>query len=106
MQALDYLLVDAGRRQSALAAAKRDEPTRLDQFAASIDALERQILALTPRVAQLALAQQQVLQELAVAELQRQKERLAAYDAQARFAVAQMYDRANLGRDGGTRESP
>jgi hypothetical protein len=38
------------------------------------------------------------VQELAVAELARQKERLAAYTTQARFAVAQLYDRAALAR--------
>jgi hypothetical protein len=36
------------------------------------------------------------LQELAVTQLQRQKERLAEYTTQARFAVAQLYDRASL----------
>jgi hypothetical protein len=41
------------------------------------------------------------LEELAVAELAAQKERLAAYLTQARFAVAQMYDEAsNAGREG------
>ena len=38
--------------------------------------------------------QQKEVQELAVTELGRQKERLAVYSQQARFAVAQMYDRA------------
>jgi hypothetical protein len=46
-------------------------------------------------VAALSKEQQEALQELAVAELTRQKERLAAYSTQARFAVAQLYDRAN-----------
>ena len=39
--------------------------------------------------------QQQAVQDIAVAELTRQKERLAGYTLQARFAVAQLYDRAN-----------
>jgi len=37
-------------------------------------------------------------QELAVAELERQKDRLATYATQARYAVAQLYDRANLAK--------
>ena len=41
--------------------------------------------------------QQGQVQEIAVAELTRQKERLAAYTTQARFAVAQLYDRACAG---------
>jgi hypothetical protein len=40
-------------------------------------------------------AQQTALQDIAVAELTRQKERLAGYATQARFSVAQLYDRAN-----------
>ena len=40
--------------------------------------------------------QQLGIQELAVAELQRQKQRLAVYATQAQFAVAQLYDRATL----------
>jgi hypothetical protein len=31
----------------------------------------------------------------------RQKERLAAYGTQARFAVAQIYDHANVGKEAG-----
>ena len=52
-----------------------------------------------PRVAALTLEQQGQVQELAVAELTRQKERLVAYTTQARFAVAQLYDRAALARN-------
>ena len=52
-----------------------------------------------PRVAALSKEQQEALQELAVAELTRQKDRLAAYSTQARFAVAQLYDRANTAKD-------
>ena len=46
----------------------------------------------------LTLEQQGQVQELAVAELTRQKERLVAYTTQARFAVAQLVDRAALAR--------
>ena len=38
------------------------------------------------------------MQELAVAELTRQKERLASYTMQARFALAQLYDRATAAK--------
>ena len=50
---------------------------------------------LVPRIAGLKGEQQTALQEYAVAELVRQKERLAEYTTQARFAVAQLYDRAS-----------
>jgi Tetratricopeptide repeat len=86
----------AGQRDVALTQAQRDEPARFEAFAARIAQLEQRIQALTPRAMALAREQQEQIQELAVAELLRQKQRLAAYATQARFAVAQLYDRATL----------
>jgi tetratricopeptide (TPR) repeat protein len=88
----------AQARDAALAQAQRDEPARHEAFAKRIAALEGTIRALIPKVAALTNEQQGQVQELAVAELTRQKERLAAYTTQARFAVAQLYDRAALAR--------
>ncbi|MCW5661461.1 MAG: tetratricopeptide repeat protein [Burkholderiaceae bacterium] len=88
----------AQARDAALAQAQRDEPARHEAFARRIAALEGTIRALIPKVAALTSEQQGQVQELAVAELTRQKERLAAYTTQARFAVAQLYDRAALAR--------
>jgi tetratricopeptide (TPR) repeat protein len=88
----------AQARDAALAQAQRDEPARHEAFAKRIVALEGTIRALIPKVAALTSEQQGQVQELAVAELTRQKERLAAYTTQARFAVAQLYDRAALAR--------
>jgi hypothetical protein len=71
---------------------------RKEQFAARIAELEASVRGMIPRVAALTLEQQGQVQELAVAKLTRQKERLVAYTTQARFAVAQLYDRAALAR--------
>ncbi len=71
---------------------------RFEKFAARIAELERRIRALIPQVAALGKEQQGQVQDLAVAELTRQKERLAGYSMQARFAVAQLYDRATVSR--------
>ncbi len=101
MQELQRNLAQAGQRDAALAVAQRDEPARLDQFAARIDALAARLDGMAPRVATLAQEQRAAVQELAVAVLVRQKERLVAYGTQARFAVAQIYDRASQGKDGG-----
>jgi hypothetical protein len=100
MQELQRNLVQAELRNLAIAAAQRDEPARLDQFAARIDALSARVETMAPRVAALTREQANAVQELAVAELLRQKERLAAYGTQARFAVAQIYDRASLAKEG------
>ena len=96
---IDDELAEAARREAALQQAQRDEPARFEAFAARIAALEPRIVALIPRVVALSGEQQAFVQELAVAELQRQKERLAAYATQARYAVAQLYDRANFARE-------
>jgi len=96
----DAALSDARRREAALAQAQRDEPARFDAFAVRIKALGPRLKALIPRVKTLQAEQQRALQELTVAQLLRQKERLAEYSSQARFAVAQLYDRASLDNGG------
>jgi hypothetical protein len=100
MQELQRNLAQAKQRDVAIAAAQRDEPARLDAFASRIDALSARVEMMVPRVATLTQEQQVAVQELAVAELVRQKERLTEYGTQARFAVAQIYDRASSARDG------
>jgi hypothetical protein len=100
MKTIDAELDGAKARDAALAQAERDEPARFDAFGGRITALGARVQALMPRVAALTREQQEAVQELAVAELQRQKERLQVYTVQARFAVAQLYDRATQSREG------
>lgn len=99
LQTIDAGLSQAHQREAALAQAQRDEPARFDRFAERIAELDKRIQVLIPRIAALGKEQQEALQELAVAELAHQKERLVAYGTQARFAVAQLYDRANKPKD-------
>jgi len=101
MQELQSNLAQVQQRDAALAAAQRDEPARLDAFASRIDALAMRVDAMLPRVAALTQEQQAAVQELAVAELLRQKERLVGYGTQARFAVAQIVDRASMAKEAG-----
>ena len=98
--AIDEQIAEAQRRDAALAQAQRDEPARFDAFAKRIAALDPLLQVMIPRVAALSKEQQLAVQDIAVAELTRQRERLAVYATQARFAVAQLYDRASVG--GGT----
>ena len=95
MRQIAVELAQAHDRQQRLARAQQEEPQRFDGFAQRIQALQERIQALKPRVAQLIVQQRQAVEELAVAELQQQKEDLVAYGNQARFAVAQIFDRAN-----------
>jgi hypothetical protein len=96
MKITDEGLIEARQRDAELAQAQRDEPARFERFAERIPGLGRRIQALLPRVAALTGEQRAQLEELAVAELTRQKERLQEYGTQARFAVAQLVDRATL----------
>jgi hypothetical protein len=99
MKEIDAELAEVRGRDAALLQAQADEPARFDAFAARIAELDRRVRAMLPRVTALIGEQQSHVQELAVAELQRQKVRLAGYTTQAHFAVAQIYDRANLAQD-------
>jgi tetratricopeptide (TPR) repeat protein len=92
-------LLQARERDARLVAAQREEPARFDRFGARIVALQQRVQALKPKVAQLVALQRQAVEDLAVADLEQQKERLAAYGNQARFAVAQLYDRAGVAQD-------
>jgi len=100
MQELQRNLEQSRTRTAAIAAAQRDEPLRMDRFAERIEELAGRVRATVPRVATLAREQQGEVQELAVAALERQKERVAAYGTQARFALAQIYDQATVGKEG------
>jgi len=99
LQQLNEALQKLHVRDTELVAAQANEPQRFDALAARISALRDRVTAMQPRIAELAILQQLAVQDLAVAELERQRERLAAYSNQARFAIAEIYDRATLSQD-------
>ena len=94
LQRIDTELVELKRRDADLAQAQKDEPARFDAFGKRIAALTPLLDVMMPRVATLGREQQRALQDIAIAELTNQQERLADYTTQARFALAQLYDRA------------
>jgi hypothetical protein len=99
LKTLDRNLAETRARREALMRAQVDAPRTFENFSARIVQLRGRITQLQSRVQAMASAHGHFLEELAVAELAAQKERLAAYLTQARFAVAQMYDEAtNAGR--------
>jgi hypothetical protein len=91
---IDEELARAQGRAAALAQAQRDEPARFDRFGQRIAAISPLLQVLIPRVAGLGREQRTEAQDVAIAELMGQQERIAAYTTQARFALAQLYDRA------------
>lgn len=95
-------LAQAADRNEALTAAQQDEPLRHARFAERIAELEKRLRGLRPDVEIVARQVQQQVQDVAIAELERQQERLAIYAAQARLAIAQIHDRAQFARRGDT----
>jgi hypothetical protein len=94
MATIDRETAQARERGAGLARAQRDEPARLDTLARRLAALDTQLKALVPRVAALRVEQQRDVQAVAARALHGQQERLATYVRQARFAIAQLVDRA------------
>ncbi|EHR70606.1 hypothetical protein BurJ1DRAFT_1742 [Burkholderiales bacterium JOSHI_001] len=93
---IDQGLAEAQDRETRVAQAQKDEPARFEQFARRLAALSQRVAALQPRVAALQTEQQQAAQDIAVAGLAGQQDRLGTYGTQARFALAQLMDRAHL----------
>lgn len=95
LEDLDRVLAQTQARRTALQQAQQETPGHFNAFETRIQALAPRIAALRSRAQELARAQEAYLGELAVAELRQQQERLASYLTQARFAVAQTYDRSS-----------
>jgi lipopolysaccharide biosynthesis regulator YciM len=91
---LDLALHEAQARFIRVDKARKSVPTNTGEFATRIAALQQRIDALQIRLVDAAKKQNEYLAALAVKELEGQKDRLATYQIQARFALATMYDRA------------
>ena len=77
----------------AVTGAMAGAPQRNAQFSRRIADLQPRVDSLGQRVAVARSRQAEYLASLAVHELQAQKDRLAEYAAQARYALAALYDR-------------
>jgi hypothetical protein len=97
LQSVQASLERAERLESQLQAAQRDEPTRFAALNGRLRALTAQLPGQLVQVNALTQDQQLALQDLAVADLQRAQQNIAQYSSQARFALAQLYDRASVG---------
>ena len=94
LQELEALIGKGRAGQDALAYTAFDTPVRFDGFDQRIAAHKQTIRELLARTAATRLAQGAQLEQLAVSELERQKQRVESYLVQARFALAQTYDSA------------
>jgi Tetratricopeptide repeat-like domain/Tetratricopeptide repeat len=91
---LNLALYETQSRWIRVERARHNVPQNNGEFAARVAALRERIASLQARLAATEERQSVYLAQIAVQELEQQKTRLAAYEVQARFALATMYDRA------------
>jgi len=91
---LDLALHEAQNRWIRVERARQSVPTNNGEFAARVAALKARMDGLQAHLAATEQKQSEYLGQVAVAELEQQKDRLSTYQVQARFALATMYDRA------------
>jgi hypothetical protein len=95
LKEIDVALEESHQKRAALTKAQSEAPRTFEAFAARIKAGRGRIAQLESGVHVALREQGGYVQQLAVAELERQKQRLATYLTQARFAVAQIYDQSS-----------
>lgn len=97
LREVDAALNEAQNRWVRVQRARSSVPTNTGEFAARIAALNERLIKLRAALAASAVDQDHYLESLAASELNAQKDRLDAYKVQARFALADIYDRASSG---------
>ncbi len=91
---LDLALHEAQNRWIRVERARQSVPTNNGEFASRVAALKARIEELQNHLVAAERKQSAYLAQVAVDELEQQKNRLSTYQVQARFALATMYDRA------------
>jgi tetratricopeptide (TPR) repeat protein len=91
---LDRQLREAQRRHHSVSTVRDDWPEEFSGLTERIAGLRPRVLGLQATAQTALLRQEDYLRDIAVDELQAQRERLNTYMVQARFALASIYDRA------------
>ncbi|HTE40403.1 MAG TPA: tetratricopeptide repeat protein [Steroidobacteraceae bacterium] len=91
---LEVAVKEARRRWTLIERARVDGPARTEEFAKRVGRLKPRVEELVARLDTAAGTQNRYLADIAIRELELQKERLASYGLQAQFALAAIYDRA------------
>lgn len=94
LRELDRALAETRARRAAVDRVQIDAPKGFEGYDARIAGLHQRVADLHTRVTAATEEQEHYLEQLALQELAQQRERLAIYLSQARFAVAQIYDQA------------
>jgi TolA-binding protein len=99
---LSAALKETQNRTLLVEQARKGIPVDTGAAAQRVTAVRRRMDDLQGRLAAVALRQNEYLQSLAIAALERQKQRIEAYEVQARYALATIYDRASNPKSKGT----
>jgi hypothetical protein len=91
---LNLALHETQSRWIRVERARKNVPVNTGEFATRVNALKGRIDTLETRLVAAEQKQRDYLARVAVQELERQKDRLATYQIQARFELGTMYDRA------------
>lgn len=94
LREVDGLLRETQDRWQRLGRARGSVPANTGEFGARVDAAGQKLEAIQQRLAAAKARQNQYLAGIAIDALDTQKQRLGAYQVQARFALAAIYDRA------------
>ena len=94
LETLANLIEESERSAEALRQADYASPTEFMSFRKRIERQRKSIRKLSGRTEKTRISQGRQVEDLAVAQLEKQKQRLDAYLIQARFALAQTYDNA------------
>jgi hypothetical protein len=100
-------LLETQKRAVLLRQARSGTPANTGAFAGRVGAMRARMDRLQDRLSALTDKQSHYLQDIAIAELGRQKQRIETYEVQARFELAAIYDKtANPNEKPGAAKSP
>jgi t-SNARE complex subunit (syntaxin) len=94
MRELDKAIDGARLRQQSLQRAQQVARAGFEGYAQRIADERRRLAQLQREIEDVVRAHERYLQELVVNELEQQRKRLRGYVTQARFGIAQIYDRS------------
>lgn len=95
---LEATVIETQKRALAVKQARAAMPTNNGEFAERVAAMRTRMDQLQQRLVALADKQNRYLQQIAIDELGRQKDRIETYEVQARFELAAIYDKAANGK--------
>ncbi len=104
---LEASLIETQKRAVLVRQARAGMPSNTGAFASRVEAMGSRMDDLQHRLTALTDKQSRYLQDIAIEELNRQKQRIETYQVQARFELAAIYDKtANPAEKPGAGKSP